>query len=177
MAATTGYPGFLAAAARTRATRQQRGPQGQQQGPGWAQGGVNNRGKSGGNAATTAARTMARDTWLDEGDPAVMLGYCGDGGGGVTAKVVARARAAWQQQPCSVTAATATRTPARATAMIMGNAVATMATSTYSPSSILSLCLYLFFWLGSQGSLGLIFCLIHKRHVMHGTPVHVNWLC
>ncbi len=33
--------------------------------------------------ATTAARAMARETWQDKGDAATMMGYCGDGGGGV----------------------------------------------------------------------------------------------
>ena len=71
------------AAARTGATRQQRRWGEQQQGPGRGQRGVDNDGKSRGNAATPVVRTMARETRRDQGEAATTAGYRGDGGGGV----------------------------------------------------------------------------------------------
>ena len=55
----------------------------QQQGPGQGQCGVNNSGKSWGDAATTAARTMVRETRQDKGKVATATGYCSDSSGGV----------------------------------------------------------------------------------------------
>ena len=62
---------------------QERWQQEHQQGPGQVQLGVNNSGKSEGNVATTAARTMVRETRQDKGNTATTMGYRGDSSGGV----------------------------------------------------------------------------------------------
>ena len=73
------------AVARMGATWQQQQPQEQQQqqGPRQGQCDINNSGKSKGDEATTAARTMARETQQDEGNTATTMGYHSEGGGGV----------------------------------------------------------------------------------------------
>jgi hypothetical protein len=45
--------------------------------------GGNNSSEIGGNAVTTAVRTIAREMRQDEGNAATTTGYCGDGGGEV----------------------------------------------------------------------------------------------
>ena len=74
---------MVLASARRGSTWQQRRRQEQQLRPGRGQRGVSNSGKSRGDAATTAARTMAREMWQHKSDAARTTGYCGDGGGGV----------------------------------------------------------------------------------------------
>ena len=159
---------------RMEATRQQRWWQGGQQGPGWGKRGINNSGKSKGNAATTAVRMIARETQQDEGGTATTIGYHSNGGGEVESDGGGESKGS-----------TAT------TMGYLGNGSdgdednskgnsgknRERGGNNSSSDSLLSL-FFVFLVALTRWSHGCFVCLINICHVIdtyHGTPVHVNW--